>query len=150
MKLIYLTNLKRECVLVELPEGHALEDYLDEYDEIKLPNLLGKFTDLNEGDFEALVEEEENWYSHLPQYKDYYGTMACNTARESFLSAVEAEGRYTDNPFGEYPEVDKEDLWDSPEQDSQVYAALQYQIDKWQEAQEKVINLSNCYLFVKV
>jgi len=131
MKLIHLKNLKHECVLVELPEGHTLEDYVSETDEIGLPNLLGKFTDLKEEDFEGVVHTDEVYdpirfpWGEGIVYKNYNSHTWGWSAKESFISAIEAEGWYIDINHTRHVEPD------------------------FNEAQEKVINLSNCYLFVK-
>lgn len=143
MKLIHLKNLKRECVLVELPEGHTLEDYVGETDEIGLPNLLGKFTDLREENFEGLVEREEFVKGHRSLgFRNYNGSKYdwFGTARESFISAIEAEGWYVNgNPYKKLLERTA-----SNEEEALAIMGLV------NEAQEKVINLGNCYLFVKL
>jgi hypothetical protein len=70
------------------------------------------------------------------------------TAKESFFSYLESQGVYFENPFGKIePELSEDDLWGNAEQDTQVFAALNYQIDKWQEAEDKVWKLNNTYLF---
>lgn len=151
MKIIHL-SLKRECVLVELPEddvardpygfdqthiyhGHAPIVYHlkrgDQDDSTRAINLdmgygwklLGKFTDLKEEDFEVLVHwNEESQYYHDYRKEGWQGDI---TACESFISSIEAEGWYVNgNPYEKTPTTSDYD-------------------------QEKVINLSNCYLFVK-
>lgn len=158
MKQIHL-KLKRECVLVELPEGaknirtgdwgnfvydSPIEGVfaIDTLVPLAYRKFLGKFTDLKEEDFEGLVDRSS-------PYSDFYKSYNKNDvspfafARESFISAIEAEGWYTENPYAKTlrDAVDK-----SP---GSSYGEKLKEADIYREAQEKVINLSNCYLFFK-
>lgn len=173
MKLIHLKNLKRECVLVELPEddvarepygfdqthiyhGHAPIVYHlkrgDQDDSTRAINLdmgygwklLGKFTDLKEEDFEGVVHTDEVYdpirfpWGEGIVYKNYNSHTWGWSAKESFISAIEAEGWYTENPItNPYEQFHWCEEW------------KQNAIKYYNEAQEKVINLSNCYLFIK-
>jgi hypothetical protein len=158
MKLIHL-NLKRECVLVELPEGaknirtgdwgnfvydSPIEGVfaIDTLVPLAYRKFLGKLTDLKEEDFEGLVHRSGH-YSDL--YKSYNpkDVRPYSFGRESFISAIEAEGLYTENPYAKTirDAVDK-----SP---GSSYEEKLKEADIYREAQEKVINLSNCFLFVK-
>src|SRR5690606_1032465 len=73
--------------------------------------------------------------------KDYW-KLKCDqldTARESFLSAIEAEGFMFENPYGTKPhKMDYEVLTEEFDKDS----------ERWQLAQERVIDLTRCYIFV--
>jgi hypothetical protein len=69
------------------------------------------------------------------------------TAKKGFFSKLTEDKIYFENPLGEKPVLDKESLWGSPEQDTQAFAALNYQIDKWEEAESKIWNINQCYLF---
>lgn len=139
MRIINLKNLKRECVLVELPDGHTLEDYVSETDEVGLPNKLGKFTDLKEEYFDGFVHRSVH-YGDL--YKSYNpkDVRPFSFAIESFISAIEAEGYTLTNQVGIYQAKNTSESEKLKQIDSQMV---------WQAAQKKVINLSNCYLFVK-
>lgn len=153
MKIIELSNLQKPCVLVELPEGAKYFEVenpdvendwncrvwykakkltrsinvsvVDIHDKIK---LLEKFTDLKEEDFGGLVHPEEFVKGHISLgFMNYNGSKYdwFGTAKESFISAIQAEGYYLDIDHTRYVEGD------------------------FNEAQQKVIDLNRCYLFVK-
>ena len=168
-----IIELKKKLLLVELPEGingedvsinHNQDDYeqlefqypthefrgMQCYDNILLPKgysykSIGKLTDITEIQCEEWVE----WIEEPQYYIDYRkeGWQGDITAKESFFSYLESRGVVFENPLGEKPVLDKESLWGNPEQDTQVFAALNYQIDKWEEAESKIWNINQCYLF---
>ncbi|MDM8174820.1 hypothetical protein QT327_10705 [Olivibacter sp. 47] len=175
MKIIHL-NLKRECVLVELPREITHFEYgcgsdgiylqwhdgqIDEFEgcigehgQIKLSEnsrdsfkRLGKFTDLKRIDFEGLVHEEY-WFP-INGFKDYNPKSVKEkylylTPKDSFVSAIKAEGWYTENPLPD-PELTM------MQGDGYVYYGASHEdFDQYARMEEKVINLSNCYLFVKL
>jgi hypothetical protein len=155
-----ILNLEKKLLLVELPEDYVVvavfppkrtltvwnenaqyltEDLGFDVDEV------GKLSDITEIQCEEWVE----WIEEPQYYIDYRkeGWQGDITAKESFFSYLESRGVVFENPLGEKPVLDKGSLWGNPEQDTQVFAALNYQIDKWEEAESKVWNLNNCYLF---
>lgn len=161
-----IIELKKKLLLVELPEdtiqvGYSMFDnkgscYLEYYTNdkkcIKTGIVLNidsknyKLTDITEIQCEEWVE----WIEEPQYYIDYRkeGWQGDITAKESFFSKLEADGIHFENPLGEKPVLDKESLWGSPEQDTQAFAALNYQIDKWEEAESKIWGINNCYLFL--
>ncbi len=65
--------------IVNLPEGNW--------------TILGKLSELSDKDCEPLIE---NWNSAFDDktkiYENYYGVFKCNTAKESFISLLKANG----------------------------------------------------------
>ena len=171
MKQIIL-NLRKTLVLVELPEGATHFGYscghdgiyiqwddgqIDEFegcigehgednisdnprDEFK---RIGRFNSTPESYWEGVVHEEENEYSaDVIQYRDYNGTSVYDTAKESFISAIEAEGWLLENPYGE-----KEPIIDDPDPNSQYYGSQMDLVIEWNHWQSKIINLNNVWVF---
>lgn len=97
MKVRKIESLKKNVLLVDgLPDGKLDMDFLH---EVLFPKgnwkLLGKLKDLTEGQVEPLVKM--TWISDNPafcKFKNYVnnGHGSKSTAKESFLSALEAEG----------------------------------------------------------
>jgi hypothetical protein len=144
-----ILNLKKKLLLVEI----------ESFDPVKIIHeknvsyfgqkmeLIGKLTDITEEQFEKWVEQYtiDKWRNYLMQSQ--YHEWLKPTAKESFFSYLEKEGIYFENLLGEKPILNEDNLWGNAEQDTQVFAALNYQIDKWQEAEQKVWNKNNCYIF---
>lgn len=169
MKLIHLKKLKRECVLVELANteshpriipamGNRRIFYSDQYgldglSSIELDfqvKLLGHFPSLKEQDFEGLVHTDEIYdpvrfpWGEGIAYKNYAKNTWGWSARESFLSYLESEGWYVNgNPY----QNDWDELCKYGHGGFAKDGKSEYEI--YIEAQEKVIDLSSCYLFVK-
>lgn len=150
-----ILNLKKKLLLVEI----------ESFDPVKIIHeknvsyfgqkmeLVGKLTDITEEQFKEWVEKFNNGavrdYREQVLLFDPADDLAnfCLTAKESFFSYLEKEGIYFENLLGEKPILNEDNLWGNAEQDTQVFAALNYQIDKWQEAEQKVWNKNNCYIF---
>lgn len=157
MRVIHLKNLKRECVLVELPEGakkiKQLSSMLLEYDTdnykalyIQIPfecELIDLFPSITEEQFAEVVK----LHATLHLYKDYNtnkqnptNIFTKQTAKESFISAIESEGRYVNgNPYKRPDATNHESLM--------TYGV---ELDMFEQSQEKVIDLDRCYVFKKV
>jgi len=149
-----ILNLKKKLLIVELPEGASnIRAYNGSihYDILinteaptnllaKVKNLIGKLTDITEEQFKEWVESfGQNGYMNYLSGSQY-SELLKSTAKESFFSYLEKEGIYFENPLGEELILNEDNLWGNAEQDTQVFAALNYQIDKWQEAEQKVWN----------
>lgn len=158
-----IIELKKKLLLVELPKGYVVVSVFPpkrtltiwnengQYITEKLDfdvDEIGKLTDITESQF---VEWVEAYTSLENRFRNYtapaYIEFLMKTAKESFFSKLQADEIYFENPLGEKPVLDKESLWGSPEQDTQAFAALNYQIDKWEEAESKIWQLSQTYLF---
>ena len=162
-----IIELKKKLLLVELPEcyvvvsvfppkrtlttwnenGQYITEKLDfDVDEI------GKLTDITESQYQQWVDKfnngaYRNYKDEYPFYPDFDTDNFYLTAKESFFSKLQADEIYFENPLGEKPVLDKESLWGNPEQDTQVFAALNYQIDKWEEAESKLWGINRCWIF---
>ena len=113
---------------------------------------IGKLTDITESRYQQWVDKfnngaYRNYKDEYPFYPDFDTDNFYLTAKESFFSYLESRGVVFENPLGEKPVLDKGSLWGNPEQDTQVFAALNYQMDKWQEAQQKVWDINRCWIF---
>jgi|GEM_PF-5980336 len=148
MKIIHLKSLPLPVLVVELPEkSHGLK--LTEsgnitffiYDEMKgsfpvvqkLPKMnlqfLGKLSDLTEQQFEGLVRKVNLFGSdHYVGY-DHCGYR--QSARESFISAIEAEGYVMQGDMK-----------------TPVGGMVLHEGKTIKEWTSKVIDLSRCYVFV--
>ena len=152
-----IIELKKKLLLVELPEGIVAPEKSDNICIIQdiicfrtsnmKPTLrsFGKLTDITESQCEEWVE----WIEEPQYYRDYRkeGWQGDITAKESLFSYLESRGVVFENPLGEKPVLDKGSLWGNPEQDTQVFAALNYQIDKWEEAESKIWDINRCWIF---
>ena len=146
-----IIELKKKLLLVELPEGIVAPEKSDNICIIQdiicfrtsnmKPTLrsFGKLTDITESQFTELV-------SGVIEYGKQENHPIW-TAKKGFFSKLTEDKIYFENPLGEKPVLDKESLWGNPEQDTQVFAALNYQMDKWQEAQQKVWDINICWIF---
>lgn len=112
--------------------------------------LLGKLKDLTESDFEPLVKSLPAIFNpELKDYKNYtlknkLASMHYNleSAKESFLSALESEGLHLHgNP-----------LWNKPRYDYQAPSEYPHDyyahLEKWQEAEQNVFS-ENTLIFVE-
>jgi len=153
-----ILNLKKKLLIVELPEGASnIRAYNGSihYDILinteaptnllaKVKNLIGKLTDITEEQFKEWVESfGQNGYMNYLSGSQY-SELLKSTAKESFFSYLEKEGIYFSNPLGKKPsEIDimRASWFDNPitDEDRKVWA--------WQEAEEKVWNKNNCYIF---
>ena len=165
-----IIEFKKKLLLIELPEG-AKDIHINEFyffntrlsyqtetslhfietkerlleDKIK---LIGKLTDITESQCEQWVEAYTSLENRFRNYTTpAYIEFLMKTAKESFFSKLQADEIYFENPLGEKPVLDKGSLWGSPEQDTQAFAALNYQIDKWEEAESKVWDINRCWIF---
>jgi len=134
LKQAILSFSKCKVLLVELPEGATVQDsgcgavlyWNKEYTREKGDSaafypfgigsgkrlhLLGKLSELTEEQFAGIVEimdtilNEDDTESFF--YRDYRTEdpdLGQFSARQSFLSKMQAEGYYTDNPAGSYEE----------------------------------------------
>lgn len=117
---------------------------------------IGKLTDITEeqfhkwsGSYEWEDAPEGSKYAYK-DYKDgketdeYWDMYPFDTAKESFFSKLEAEGIYFENPLGE--ELMK---WNKYESIHKKIPHTPYSLYKkdWQEAQEKLWNRDNTYIF---
>ena len=108
--------------------------------------LIGKPTDITEGQFSEWVKECDELTFEGHAFEDYNGTSICDTAKESFFSKLQAEGIYFENRM---PKPTKEKYgysrgiwtWDEGKfhynNELKIYKAFQ----------EKVWNLDNTYVF---
>ncbi|HEY9363868.1 MAG TPA: hypothetical protein VIQ00_11435 [Chitinophagaceae bacterium] len=148
-----IIELKKKLLLVELPEGatdieisvlgdimyrHKLGlDILWQSNGSEVKNLVGKLTDITEEQFAVFTP----YAPEIVGYLDYgdNGNISFNTAEESFFSKLEADGIYFENPLDEEKKAyflkGSENTWDSAD------------LKRWQEAQEKVWNRNNTFLF---
>ena len=155
MKQSTITGLKKKLLLVELPKGcskFVIKDY--SYSglwlmavnkelncpKIKVPNIkeIGKLTGIKEEQFEELVPEPKKLFGGK-RFNYKKGANVANTAKQSFFSKLESLEIPFENPFGEYPTKHNTGLEYGME-----YIGKQA---RWEEAQEKVWDLNNCYLF---
>jgi hypothetical protein len=107
--------------------------------------LIGKLTDITEQQFAEWVPNSFNSLGNgIYEYADYCNNEICmlSTAKESFFSYLEKEGIYFENLLPRPADVlEKIELLPFP-------SPVGYQMQKdWQEAEEKVWNKNNCYIF---
>jgi hypothetical protein len=140
-----ILNLKKKLLIVEIG-GELGDAFVELIRKHGMAEIVGKLNDIKEGEFEQWVAD-----NGLGCYDNYKGIVdnkyTCLTAKESFFSYLESKGIYFENPLGEKPILNEDNLWGNAEQDTQVFAALNYQIDKWQEAEQKVWNKNLIYIF---
>jgi hypothetical protein len=158
-----ILNLKKKLLIVELPEGandikppidrpymmsYKLKGHRYQFSTIAKSVLVGKLTDITditEEQFEQWVDEFTDLMDIEGNYRDYKDYIfRFNTAKESFFSYLEKEGIYFSNPLGgKSSEIDiiRASWVDNPitDEDRKVWA--------WQEAEQEVWKLENCYIF---
>ena len=148
MKTKIITTLKKELLLVELPENGYYEEYRDGIevrdfltDEVlTLTNytLLGKPDEIKEEDVSEFVEQSifTSLYGHYVSGIDV-NTYCYKNALESFNSALESEIYWDVNPkqFGMYA-MTPTGIKDTG-------------YDDWKEAQEKTFDKKRTLIFVK-
>ena len=155
MKTKIITGLKKEVLVIELPEYWDYEIIDDDKTFLYHPTeqnsndktisgykLLGKPNEIKEEDAEKLVEKDP-WVMSFKSYRDYsskkgvkYNTLI--TAIESFNSALEKE-IYWENPFNEVISF----------MPSNVRCGKTKLVDDWKEAQEKTFDRNKTLIFVK-
>ena len=144
-----IIELKKKLLLVELPEGaNRLQIFHDigrpyisyfhkdgSTDRFYLEEdvkVIGKPTDITEQQFEEWVDT-----NGITGYYNYVkGACCCNTAKESFFSKLEAEEIYFSNPIQKPGATDHKGMKD-----------LNKRLDKYYEAEKKVWNRNNTYVF---
>ena len=153
-----IIELKKKLLAVELPEGakdieisvlgdimyrHKLGlDILWQSNGSEVKNLVGKLTDIKEEQFKGLVDK----FNCSGAYRDYTEKKPFDpaddlasfflTAKESFFPKLEADGIVFENPIPKPGATDHSGIKD-----------LNEKLDKYYEAQEKVWNLDNTYVF---
>jgi len=165
-----ILNLKKKLLLVELPEdvvqiGYSMFDndgncYLEYYTQdkrciktdiiISIDSKNYKLTDITEEQFQNWVGSYE-WedtpegsrytykdYKDGEETDDYWDMYPFDTAKESFFSYLEANEIYFENPI-ERPD-------DTPVLFGRI-RNFQLELDEWQEAEQKIWNKDNCWLF---
>ena len=148
-----IIELKKKLLLVELPEGakgieisvlgdimyrHKLGlDILWQSNGSEVKNLVGKLTDITEEQFAVFTP----YAPEIVGYLDYgdNGNISFNTAEESFFSKLEADGVCFSNPL----EAEKKAYLFKGSENSWGPDDLK----RWQEAEEKVWDINNCWLF---
>ena len=130
MRTKIITSLKKELLLVELPENkNTFDDLTFLNSEIDGYTLLGKLDEIKEIDLVDLVHQS----IHSDLFAHYVEDIPVNTycykiALESFNSALESE-IYWENPLA-----------------NEIHAP---DIEEWQEAQEKTFDKNRTLIFVK-
>ena len=158
-----IIELKKKLLLVELPEGVMqigysmfdnkgnchLEYYTKDKGCIKTDVVIdinsesyGKLTDIKEDQFSEWVEIKRISFGRI-SYHDYQNKdkwlYAKSTAKESFFSKLEADGVCFSNPL----EAEKKAYLFKGSENSWGPDDLK----RWQEAEEKVWDINNCWLF---
>ena len=112
MRTKIITSLKKELLLVELPEngywenyrdGTEIRDFLTDEKFVTDYTLLGSPDEIKESDAEELVESPiDKWGDDKFRFLDYRydGCYDLFTATESLLSALESVIFWDVNPFG--------------------------------------------------
>ena len=154
-----IIELKKKLLLVEIG-GELSKEFLAIMNEHGMAEILGKLTDITESIFDGLVEKY-NWGTYA-NYGDKKGGTFVDTAKESFFSKLEAEEIYFEN---KYEKPNKKDFELNPNNEHQramiiedkrgqkptwqsiFYKNYQDKLKTWQEAQEKVWNKDNTFLF---
>ena len=137
-----ILNLKKKLLLVEFPTLEIRED-------VAVKSLIGKLTDIKEQQFGEWVFRSKirtyKDYGHIGKKYDKFGLidalleMKFKTAKESFFSYLESQGIYFSNPLGKKPFVSVFDI--NPD------SVVRKEYYKWEEAEQKVWNKNNCYVF---
>lgn len=149
-----IIELKKKLLLVELPEGainirtnrsmifYKVSRHLYQYSTGFKIYLVGKLTDITEEQFEQWVE----WNEESQYYKDYRkeGWQGDITVYESFFSYLESNRIY----------FESQDTLDKPNRDDYDFGhghneaeLYNKHLKSWQEAQEKVWDINNCWIF---
>lgn len=145
MKTKIISTLKKELLIIELPENGYYEEYRDGIevrdfltDEVLTLadyTLLGKPDEIKEEDARELVESPiDKWGDDKFRFLDYRydGCYDLFTATESLLSVLESEIYWDVNP------IDIKGQTFSNEHEN-----------KWQQAQEKTFDKNRTLIFVK-
>jgi hypothetical protein len=132
-----ILNLKKKLLIVEIG-GELGDAFVELIRKHGMAEIVGKLNDIKEGEFEQWVAD-----NGLGCYDNYKGIVdnkyTCLTAKESFFSYLEAQGIYFENPLGEKPKTKTTPYV--------IKIADASELKAWQEAEEKVWNLNNCYIF---
>lgn len=146
MKSKIITGLKKEVLVIELPEngywetyrdGTEIRDFLTDEKFVTYYTLLGKPDEIKEDDVKNLVEQSifTSLYGHYVSGIDV-NTYCYKTALESFNSALESEISWV-NPLNN--KLDK----------SKPLIIQTEHLNKWKEAQEKTFDRKRTLIFVK-
>lgn len=132
----------------------------DGYDLIETPEgnwkHLGKATELTEEDWNGIVDYNEcpdpflGKIKFYQKYPDSLNDNFVNTATESGLSLLKANGVVLENEFGDEPKLQEtvpQHMLDKG-YGSNDYVDQLYDGHQWQEAESKVWN--NAHLFIKL
>jgi len=157
-----IIKLKKKLLLVELPEGYDtvyLEDnkklfYKNLYMEgVGAPHIIwlleeskkiGKLTDITEEQFEKWVDGiQRDDYELFWKYTKPKDGYWLETAKESFFSKLEAEEIYFSNPHDKPEDHFYTSYWEKENGEQEWNEA----ISEWQEAESKVWNKDNTYIF---
>ena len=158
MKTYHLKDLlKKELLIVELPENGYYEEYRDGIevrdfltDEVlTLANytLLGSPDEIKEEDARGLVEETEmgvKLNSKKYKYRAYDSQLGYATATESLLSAIESE-IYWENPLGFEPK----NIVTGHGSSHLIELVANSFYQSWKKAQEKTFDKKRVKMFVK-
>jgi len=159
-----ILNLKKKLLLVELPEGNNPNEFLLTWDsgdifhsKLLEVDLIGKITDIAEEQFNQWVKDGsymKTFWNYLKN--DTHKSNQLQTAKDSFFSYLEKEGIYFENPiekpiieeYGYFDERDAEghfykSYWESEDGEETWSEAIHL----WQEAEQKVWNRDNSYIF---
>lgn len=83
---------------------------------------------------------DESYFGFSYVYKNYMDdSKFFRDTGDSFISLLQSMGHYWVNPLGEEcpPDPTEEELWNTPELDSQVYQGRGYDQDMWRVAESK-------------
>lgn len=103
-------------------------------------NYLGKATESNEEDWKGIVGQSihTNLYPHYVEGITPPNLYCYDTATESGLSLLKANGILLENELGKYPESKKYEF-------TSIYERA---VTEWQESESKVWR--NCHVFIKM
>ena len=155
MKTKLISTLKKELLLVELPENGYYEEYRDGIevrdfltDEVLTLadyTLLGSPDEIKEEDVKDLVEKittrQYKNYGYVPHYFEYL----LSTALESFNSALEKEILW-ENPYGKEP---IENLQSSTFGGEKTIIHRNQMNILWNEAESRTFDRNRTLIFVK-
>ena len=162
-----IISLKKKLLLMEVESFDPVKIIYEKtvsYFGQKL-NLIGKIADITEEQFALINPKTRNGHNELvyPSYYESVGSgIGLNTAKESFFSKLEAEGICFENEYkkpnikdfelspsiGEQrPMIEEDRSGQKPTWQSIFYRNYRDKLKLWQEAQEKVWSLDNCYIF---
>ena len=157
MKTYHIKDLlKKELLIVELPENGYYEEYRDGIevrdfltDEVlTLANytLLGSPDEIKDEDVKDLVGEGFNISANKKVFNDYNDDCNCfKTALESFRSALESE-IYWENPYGKEP---IENLQSSTFGGEKTIIHRNQMNILWHEAESRTFERNRTLIFVK-